>query len=347
MYIDTHVHLRDFRESHKETITHGLRVAYESGVDAVFDMPNTYPPTITRELALERIRIAHSAHVPDVMYKIFLGLTPDPEQITRAVDAADEIEDIAGLKSFVGHSSGDLSFCSLAEQRMMYAVLTQRRYMGVLVTHCEDESKFNLSLWDPKCPSTHCHARPQPAEIQSVFTQLALVVQSGFKGKLHIAHVSSPTAVDLIVDAKKDGIDVSCGVCPHHFMYDWDQMEKENGILWKMNPPLRSPESRKKMLRYLRGGKIDWIESDHAPHAWEEKIHSPHMSGIPGLAWWPLFEKYLRYHKFSSQQIEDLTFNNAAKRFGIDMPRSSRAVKDCRGEYAFNPYEKIEKELGE
>ena len=68
MYIDSHVHLRDFNQKYKETIKHGLEVAKDSGVDAVFDMPNTDPPIMTRDLVIDRLRLAKEASIDSVFY---------------------------------------------------------------------------------------------------------------------------------------------------------------------------------------------------------------------------------------------------------------------------------------
>ena len=81
MYIDSHVHLRDFNQKNKETIKHGLEVARDSGVDAVFDMPNTDPPIMTKENVLDRLKLAKDAGVKEVYYGLYIGLTSDREQI--------------------------------------------------------------------------------------------------------------------------------------------------------------------------------------------------------------------------------------------------------------------------
>ena len=257
MYIDTHVHLRDFEERHKETIKHGLEVAYDSGVDAVFDMPNTKPLVITEEVALSRIRAAREARMSDVFYGLYMGVTNDPEQLKRAVDAYRRIPQIVGLKMFTAHSVGDLSVIWSESQVTVYRILVKEGYDGVLALHCEDHKDFQPDIWDPKDPQSHCYTRPEITEITSVENQIHLAHGLGFAGKLHIAHISSPKAVDVVEVAKTEGVDVSCGICPHHFIYDWNQMNKENGILWKMNPPLRSPESRSKLFQQLKDGKID------------------------------------------------------------------------------------------
>ncbi|MBI2043912.1 hypothetical protein HYT24_00935, partial [Candidatus Pacearchaeota archaeon] len=188
--------------------------------------------------------------------------------------------------------------------------------------------------------------RPEKAEVESVKDQTNLAVENNFKGKLHIAHTSTPEAVMLVAEAKQNGIDISCGVCPHHFIFDWNQLGTKDGILWKMNPPLRAPQSRTRMLELMREGKVDFIETDHAPHALNEKISSPFMSGIPGLPWWDLFAEYLRKNGFSEKQIGDLTFENARKRFGINIEKTNRPRINRKHEYPFNPYKEIEIQLG-
>ncbi len=283
MYIDSHVHFRDFNQQHKETIRHGLEVARDSGLDAVFDMPNTDPPIMTRDLIVDRLRLARNADVPEVFYGVYMGLTADPEQVKCAVEIYREFQRVIGMKLYAGHSVGNLGVITEEDQRAVYRTLAKEGYDGVLAVHCEKESHLKPKLWDPKQPVSHCFARPENAEVESVSDQLRLVHETRFKGKLHIAHISSPKAVDLVVEAKEQGMDVSCGICPHHFIYDWNQMYDKNGLLWKMNPPLRGPGPREEIFQLLRDGKIDWIETDHAPHTLNEKLNNPICLVFPVL----------------------------------------------------------------
>ena len=266
MYIDAHVHFRDFNQKHKETIAHGLEVAYDSGLDAVFDMPNTDPPIMTRDLVIDRLRIAKEADVSGVFYGLYMGLTAYPEQVKRAVEIYREFPQVIGMKLYAGHSVGDLGVISEEDQFFVYETLTQEGFDGVLAVHCEKESILDHKLWNPRNPITHCHARSEKAEVESVRDQLRLVRETSYGGKLHIAHISSPRAVDFLVKAKKQGVDVSSGICPHHFIYDWSQMYDENGILWKMNPPLRESSSRERIFQHLKDGKIDWSENTKKIH---------------------------------------------------------------------------------
>ncbi len=345
MYIDAHVHLRDFKQKHKETIKHGLEVAHDSGLDALFDMPNTDPPLITRDSIEERLKIARNSGVRDVFYGIYMGLTGNQEQVKRAVDVFREFPQVVGMKLYTC-SLENLGIVNEEQQRMIYETLTKEHYDGVLTIHCEKESYFSPEIWNPQQPISHCYVRTENAEVESLNDQLRFAKESCFKGKIHIAHISSPRAVDLVVKAKEQGLDVSSGICPHHFIYDWNQMKDKNGVFWKMNPPLREPNSRERIFQYLKEGKIDWIETDHAPHSLQEKMENPHSSGVPGIAWWPFFEEFLKQNDFSDKQINELTFFNIAQRFELDIKRSSRPIKDRRADYPFDPYPNIDRELG-
>ena len=94
MYIDSHVHCRDGKQAYKETVRHALAVAENAGVDAIFDMPNTEPPIITREQVIERLKLADSFN-SNVFYGLYVGLTSDISQIKEAVKIHREFFDVA------------------------------------------------------------------------------------------------------------------------------------------------------------------------------------------------------------------------------------------------------------
>ncbi len=347
MVVDCHVHDRDEEESHKETIKHALEVARDSGVSGYFAMPNTKRPVLSRQRVIERLELARNAGVPEVFYGVYIGLTDDPEQVKEAVATYREFyPQVVGFKLYAGHSVGRLGVIGFQKQVVPYSVLAQEGWDGVLAVHPEKEEEMVPKAWNSLVPISHCLARPEICEIESVRDQIAIAETTRFKGKLHMAHISSPGAVDLVVEARNRGVDISSGVCPHHFMYDWTRMYGEDGLLFKMNPALRKPGDPMILLEYLRTGKIDWVETDHAPHSLEEKTSHPFMSGVTALPWWMMFVEYLRQHNFTQSQIEDVTHNNVARRFGIDIPKNKLVLRDRRGDYPFNHWKNIEQQLG-
>ena len=342
MFIDPHVHCRDDDWAYKETVGHSLEVADKAGVDAIFDMPNTSPVITTRERVVERLELAKSLD-SDVFYGLYVGLTPDPEQVRGAVKIHRKFfpkkgskVGVVGLKLFAGKSVGDLGVVEEKEQREVYRVLGG--YEGVLAVHCEKESLFVEELWDPKYPVTHCLARPAKAELESIKNQVEFAWTYGLKGVLHIAHVSTPESVDYIDQIRKNlgtsdvsRLKITCGVTPHHLFYCEDDIVKgKEGPLFKVNPPLRTREQQKGLLKCLKQGKIDWIETDHAPHTLEDKFEK-HMSGIPWLDYWPDIADNLRSEGLTEAQINNLTFYRAKKTFGIDIERREGYFKERDG----------------
>lgn len=335
MYIDPHVHCRDGSQAYKETVKHALEVAERAGVDAIFDMPNTDPPITTRSQVVERLSLAASCN-SKVFYGLYIGVTSNPTQLKEAVKIYNDLfpkqgsrVGVVGMKMFAGKSVGDLGVLDLTSQEIVYKTLAESNYEGIFITHCEKESEMKPELWNPKNPITHCRARPSISELASIQDQISLALKTGFKGKLHITHISSPTSVEYINLIKKyyPSLKITCGTTPHHLFYYDEMMNLENGLLLKMNPPLRTKKEQEAMLELLKKGMIDCIETDHAPHTLQEKLNSPYMSGVPWLNQWPVFVEWLRKQGLSESQIQDLTFNNAKKIFDIDIYQSQNPGK--------------------
>ena len=130
-------------------------------------------------------------------------------------------------------------------------------------------------------------------------------------------------------------------------MYD-DMMRGVNGLLRKMNPPLRTKYMQEYMLQALFDRRINWIETDHAPHIRKEKLNEPYASGVPVFHYYPRFIKFLREKGMSEEQIDDLTHNNIEKAFGINVKNTRRAgtqtdeeLESLSKEYEFDAFKKI------
>jgi dihydroorotase len=342
--IDPHVHCRDWDQSHKETIRHALAIAEKTGLSGIFDMPNTSPVIVTRELIERRLADADKVK-SSVFYGLYAGLTSAPDQIREVVRAWGEFfPRVVGLKMFAGHSVGNLGIVRGEEQRRVYRTLVEEGYDGVLVVHCEKESLLRPDLWDPKNPKSHSHARPNESEVESVRDQIRFASESGFEGTLHIAHVSVPASVEWVDYALEvSDLRVTCGLTPHHCLLNYEEIpEGEEGLLYKVNPPLRNANSQRRMLELLKEGRINWIETDHAPHTLGEKLTSPFMSGFPGLAFYVHFVNLLRDKGFGENRIRALTHENICNTFGIDLPeRDISPDMDLHKEYGVDVYKNI------
>jgi len=316
MRIDPHVHFRDEEQSYKETISHGLKVAKEQGADIVFDMPNTARPVIDETRVKERLALVPKGE--EKRYYIYIGATKDELQLKKAVELVQNNEYVCGIKMFAGKSTGNLEIISEEAQKKVYATLATAGYIGVLAVHCEKESLMKGNF-DPNEPFTHCISRPNEAEIESIRDQIKFAKNSNFKGTLHIGHVSCKESVALVEAARKEGkIKITCGVTPHHLLWTCEKLKEPMGLLYKTNPPLRSEYDVMGLREALKQEKIDWIETDHAPHALGEKLSSSYPSGYPSLYLYKeLVEKILPTWGITTEQVENLTYKNIVKTFGL------------------------------
>ena len=311
-HIDAHVHCRDWNESYKATIKSVTELARSQNVCAVFDMPNTNPPIVSRKLVEKRIETAREEGCLNGYY-LFMGITSDPEQIRGAVEVVKNNPIVVGIKMFAGKSVGDLAIIDECAQMEVYRELAQARYDGVLAVHCEKESLLQMDLWNPNNPQSWNLARPPEAEVESVKDQIRFAGKSNFEGVLHICHVSTPKTVQVIREETE--LNITCGVTPHHVTYATRDMTGSNGLMYKVNPPLRDYLTMTLLRDCLRQGKINWIETDHAPHTRREKLHPPYMSGIQSLMSYSSFLSDLMTDGFTRDQIFELTYKNIKKIF--------------------------------
>lgn len=343
--IDPHVHCRDWGQSYKETIEHALHVAEKIGLSGIFDMPNTSPPINSKELIEKRLADAYRTSSP-VFYGLYAGLTSNPNQIKEVVKSWKELfPRVVGLKMFAGHSVGNLGIIEENEQKLVYQTLAEEEYTGVLVVHCEKESLLKKDIWNPSNPKSHSYARPPESEVESIKDQLIFAGHSEFRGNLHITHVSVPESIEVIEASRRwSKLKVTCGVTPHHCTLSYDLIpESREGLLYKVNPPLRGKDSVERMLAFLKEGKINWIETDHAPHTLKDKLED-FMSGFPGMPYYPYFLNFLRKEGFSDEQIRSLTHHNINKIFGLNLPESDRCPDlSLHTEYELDVYRGMRK----
>ncbi len=346
--IDPHVHLRDWKQASKETVKHGLSVAYRAGLDAIFEMPNTDPPLTSREKIEERILLADRAIKElglDIFHGLYAGLTANPDQIEEVVKAYDSLfPRVVGLKMFAGHSTGNMGIIDEEEQRKVFRTLAELGFEGVLAVHCEKEEWIDERKWKKEKPITHSHARPPEAEVNSKDDMINFAHQAGYKGTMHICHASFPATVYGAETSRKNvDFNITMGVTPHHLRLWAGLMNVSWGVLLKVNPPLRPKGINEELLDLcVAMGRIDWFETDHAPHTLEDKLER-HASGIPGLHYYPHFISWVRGAAYLSEDtIDDMTHNNIVKTFGIDIPNTKREPDyGLLGEYETDPYSKI------
>lgn len=347
MVFDPHVHFRDFKEKRKETIEHGLIVARDSGVYAVGDMPNSDPAILERDIVVERFKLADEANVPEVIYGLHMGLTEDPEQNKRAVAVWREFYPrVLGFKMYAAHSTNRTGIIRVDSQYRVIETLAKEGFDGVLAVHAEKESRMHHEIFTSDSPESHCFARPEITETEAIRDIIGFGYLADFKGNIHFVHVSTSLGVEYINRAQQRGQRITSGVCPHHLYKDWTNMLGKDGLVCKMNPALREPGEPQRLVEALRDGRIDVLETDHAPHSYDDK-YIRCASGVVAEPWWALFKEFLRHNDFSEKRIKEVTLDNSSKIWGVDVkiPRNP-VLRDHRQDYETNPWKDMEELLG-
>jgi len=316
--IDTHVHCRDWNQSYKATIKQVTELARKNGIMAFIDMPNTEPPIFSIKEVDSRIGRADSEGCLNGYY-LNVGLTKDVKQIREAAIVTINPR-VVGLKYFTsGKKTDALAITNERDQYKVYETLTRCNYTGNITPHCEKESLFNLGRFNPKEPWTWNDERPPVSEEEAVKDQIRFAMETGFKGHIHIPHVSYSRTIDAIEKAAKE-ISISGEVTPHHLLYSTDDMRGETGLDKKTNPPIRSIEDVNLLWHKLKeisskNQVLFTIGTDHAPHTLKEKRSYPYASGHQSLLIYQQLLDELRNHGFSEAEIDNLTYWNAKKIF--------------------------------
>lgn len=298
---DMHVHLREPGREDTETVLTGSNSAAEGGFTGVACMPNTKPAIDSAEVA-NFIRKKAENHLVDVHPIGAVSKGREGENLAPIAELVD-----AGA---VGFSDDGVAVktASLVRNALEYL----KMYDLPLIEHCEDESMNNGAM-NEGLVSTNLGlpAIPTIAEDLTVMRDISIAEYVG--GKVHIAHISSQKAVNLVRRAKADGINITAEVTPHHFTLTDEELVNYD-TNYKMNPPLRTEEDVDAMIEGLKDGTIDCIASDHAPHSIEDKeaefIYAP--NGILGLETQlglSLSELVHKKHLTLEQLIEKLAIN--------------------------------------
>ncbi len=270
--VDLHTHLREPGFEHKETVETGTRAAAVGGFTAVAAMANTEPVTDHAAIVHEVRDLAAAAGLADVfpVGAITKG---------RAGDSLAEMGEMveAGVRVF--SDDGDtVSNARLLRNALVYAKAFPVEV--VLADHAEDASLVEGGHMHEGSNSYAMGVAGRPAAAEEIAVARDLAVARATGGRLHLCHLSSARAVELVRAAKAEGLRVSAEVTPHHLAFTDDDVVTYDTNL-KMNPPLRTAEDREALQAAVADGTIDVIATDHAPHAIEEKEAEFDLS-LPG-----------------------------------------------------------------
>lgn len=259
-FIDMHVHLREPGHEHKETIASGTAAAVAGGWTAVCAMPNTSPVNDNAAITRYIIEQAERAGLASVFPIGAITKSSEGSELAEMGEMKD-----AGAVA-VSDDGRPVPTAGIMLRAMQYA----KDFDLPVVDHCEDKSLSAGGVMHEGRVSLLLGLKGMPAiaEDLDVIRDVLLARETG--AHIHIAHISTKNAVEIVRRAKNEGISVTCEATPHHFTLT-DESVAGYDTNFKMSPPLRSREHLEAVIEGLRDGTIDAIATDHAPHHRDEK----------------------------------------------------------------------------
>lgn len=326
-FIDVHVHLREPGFFYKESIKSGSFAAARGGYTTVCAMPNLNPvPDTLENLNIERKIIKKGAVINVIPYgAVTMG------------ENGEVLSEMEKMKDYVIGFSDDGKGVQNAEI-MEQAMLTAKRCGKIISAHCEDNSLLNGGyIHKGKYAEINGHRGiSSESEYLPVKRDLELVRKTGCK--YHVCHISCKESVELLRNAKKEGLDVSCETAPHYLLLD-DMCLKDEGR-FKMNPPIRDISDKEALIEGILDGTVDMIATDHAPHGFDEKNRGLEKSlmGISGIetAFPLMYTNFVKTGIFPLEFLIKLMYENPKKRFNIAQSDDCFTVFDLDKEYKIN-----------
>jgi dihydroorotase len=257
--IDMHTHLREPGREDEETIYTGSCAAVAGGFTSVCCMPNTQPPIDNQETVKFVYQKAKEAK--GKVYCIGC-ITKDRkgEELTEIYDLVQ-----AGVVA-ISDDGRPVESSQVFRNALEYS----RMFDLPVISHCEDLSLSSNGVMHEGFVSTSLGLCGIPGIAEEIAVARDLKLAEFTNSRIHIAHVSTAGSVDLIRQAKKMGVNVTCEATPHHFTLTHETIRTFDTNA-KVNPPLRTTKDTEAIKRGLRDGTIDCIATDHAPHSIEEK----------------------------------------------------------------------------
>ena len=326
-FCDVHVHFREPGFSYKETIETGSKASAAGGYTAVCTMPNLNPVPDSKEHLQQQLKLIEEQSVIHIY----------PYGAITVGEQGEVLADLEGMAPDVIAFSDDGKGVQ-SDDMMRQAMLRAKALGKMIVAHCEVNSLLHGGyIHDGEYAKAHGHKGICSAsEYEQIARDLKLVEQTGCK--YHVCHISTKESVELIRQAKKRGVDVTCETGPHYLVMDDSDLQEDGRF--KMNPPLRSAEDRIALVEGIVDGTIDMIATDHAPHSAEEKSKGLAGSafGVVGIetAFSVLYTHLVQKGIISLEKLVELLAINPRKRFDIPMGEDF-TVWDLEQEFTVDP----------
>lgn len=273
--IDDQVHFREPGMPHKGDIHSESMAAVAGGITSFMDMPNTLPPTTTRERLEEKYTL--SAGRSFANYSFYLGGTNDNIDEIKALDPAAA----CGIKVFMGASTGNML---VDDPQTLEKIFLEAP--TVVATHCEDTPTIQANERNIRArygKNVPIQAHPEIRSADACFRSSSLAVDLARRNgtQLHLLHLTTAREMELLSDHPLPDKRITAEVCVHHLFFD-DSSYADLGTRIKCNPAIKTREDRTALAEAVKDNRIDVIATDHAPHTLEEK-QKPYFEAPAGL----------------------------------------------------------------
>ncbi len=320
-WMDMHVHFREPGYEHKETIESGCRTAMFGGFTEVACMPNTKPAIHTRDV-VEFIKNKSHNQLVEVHP---IGCVTK-ERVGKSIA---EMSDMKQGGAVAFSDDGDPVYNS----QVMRVALEYSSMLGLpIINHEEDLDLSRPGHMHEGVVSTRLGIEGTPGIAEEIMIARDIMLAEFTGGHIHVAHISTRKAVDLVRRAKAEGINVTTEVCTHHFDLTDEEIDRRHfDTHVKMHPPLRTQDDVDAMIEGLKDGTIDVICTDHAPHSVEEKevefIYAP--NGIIGLdtAWSICVSRLLKPGEMKLKQILEKLIVKPREILNLEIPEIKKGNK--------------------
>ena len=257
--IDIHCHLREPGFEYKETIETGARSAVCGGFTTICPMPNTKPTPDSTIILQKIIEEAKRVNLCNVL----------PYASVTKGEKGEELVNFEELKNAGAIAFSDDGMPVVNSRTMRQAIIEADRIGIFVASHCEEKSVAQGAI-NAGTVADELGVEGVLPEAEEIMAAREIVLSETNNVRAHICHISTKTTKNMVRDAKKRGVKITCETCPHYFTFTVDEVRK-SGANAKMNPPLREEKDRLAIIEGLKEGTIDCIITDHAPHAEEEK----------------------------------------------------------------------------
>ena len=257
--IDIHCHLREPGFEYKETIATGSKSAVSGGFTTICPMPNTKPVPDSAIILSEIIKKGKEEGYCNIL----------PYSSVTKGEKGEELVAFSEMKKAGAIAFSDDGMPVVNSKLMREAIIKADKVGTFVASHCEEKSVASGAINRGPVAEKLGVEGVYP-EAEEIMAAREIVISETNNVRAHICHISTKITKDMVRDAKKRGVKITCETCPHYFTFTVDEVLK-SGTNAKMNPPLREEEDRKAIIEGLREGTIDCIVTDHAPHSEEEK----------------------------------------------------------------------------